>query len=69
MIIVCHSAHDNIHKGLAVSFCSNSNHFINLIPPESTQILELDIVVIIYVQNERGCAVQIGHFFSTSEDV
>ena len=36
---------NNTRMGLIISFCSNSNHWISLIPPKLPQILDIYSVV------------------------
>ena len=41
MIMVCHSVSNNTRTGLVISLCLKTNPLINLIPPESPQILDI----------------------------
>ena len=40
-----HSVYNNTRMGLAISLCSNSSHYISLIPPKLPQILDIYSVV------------------------
>ena len=40
-----HYVNNNTRMGLVISLCSNSNHFVNLIPPKLPQILDIYSVV------------------------
>ena len=40
-----HYVNNNTRMGLVISLCSNSNHFISLIPPKLPQILDIYLLV------------------------
>ena len=56
---------NNTRMGLIISFCSNSNHLISLIPPKLPQIF--DIYSVVALQSMFNTITKYKHMITTSD--